>query len=145
MSAKLADEIMGAEYDWLGCDGDGNVALFSTAGGGYAPDEFLRDPDAHAGAIEAILALQATTTARFAPELATQYINIWRLVAERGLFAFDADINGGPYGLVAAPEVATPADKLPPAAIPVLRSLTFQQLRFADLATVSEQVLREGR
>ncbi|RKR86708.1 hypothetical protein BDK92_0971 [Micromonospora pisi] len=145
MSAKFAGEIMGAEYDWLGCDGDGNVALFSTAGGGYAPDEFLRDTNAHEGAIAAILACSATTTARIAPALAPQYVNTWKLVAERGLFAFDADPNGGPYGLVAAPEVPVRADQLPAAAVAVLRSLTFGQLRFADLATVSEQVLRQNR
>jgi hypothetical protein len=34
---KSAIEIQGFEYDWLGVDDSGCVALFSTAGAGYAP------------------------------------------------------------------------------------------------------------
>src|SRR5262245_52257163 len=52
VSAKSADEILGLEFDWLASDADGHVALFSTAGGGFAPDEFLSDTDAHDRAID---------------------------------------------------------------------------------------------
>ncbi|TMQ13418.1 MAG: hypothetical protein E6J91_18345, partial [Deltaproteobacteria bacterium] len=79
MSAKSPEEIWGTEYDWIGVDADGHVALFSTAGGGYAPREFLRDTDAHDEAISAILSLPASTTARLAPELAPQLENTWKL------------------------------------------------------------------
>ena len=67
---KSAADIQGLEFDWLGSDEVGCVALFSTAGAGCAPAEFLRDTSAHDAAIEAVLALPASTTARFAPELA---------------------------------------------------------------------------
>ncbi len=30
MSAKMADEMLGVEYDWLALDADGHVALFTT-------------------------------------------------------------------------------------------------------------------
>ena len=93
---KSADEIRGREYDWLARDDDGHVALFSTAGAGYAPVEFLWNTEAHDRAIQAILALPASTAARLAPELAANLENTWKLVAERGLFAFDCDPNGGP-------------------------------------------------
>jgi hypothetical protein len=145
VSEKLPADILGSEYDWLGCDGDGNVALFSTAGGGYAPKEFLKDTNAHADAIEAILALPASTSARFAPDLAHPYVNTWKLVAERGLFAFDGDPCGDPYGPVAAPEAPVRADQLPQAAIAVLATLKFSRLRFADMTALSEQALRQGR
>lgn len=145
MSARFAYEIMGAEYDWLGSDGDGRAALFSTAGGGYAPDGFLRDTDVHEAAIEAILACPACTTARFAPALSARYDNTWKLVAERGLYAFDADAGGGPYRLVAAPEVAIDAVHLPEAAVRAVRFLTYRGLRFADLTVLSEQQLRQDR
>lgn len=49
MVNKSRDEIHGLEFDWLARDADGNVALLSTAGGGYAPEEFLRDTDLHDG------------------------------------------------------------------------------------------------
>jgi hypothetical protein len=42
MTTKSPVEILGFEYDWLGSDGDGRVALFSTAGGSHAP-EALRE------------------------------------------------------------------------------------------------------
>jgi hypothetical protein len=145
IGAKSADEILGAEYDWLACDGDGHAALFSTAGGGYAPDEFLQDTDAHTAAIKAVLACQATTSARFAPALAPECENTWKLVAERGLFAFDADVNGGAYRLVAAPDVAINAAHLPEVAVDAMRSLTFPRLRFSNLTTLSEQALQQGR
>lgn len=47
MAQETQDSIQGFEYDWLACDQDGFVGFFSTAGGGYAPDEFLQDVDAH--------------------------------------------------------------------------------------------------
>ena len=80
---KSAADIQGLEFDWLGSDEVGCVALFSTAGAGCAPAEFLRDTSAHDAAIEAVLALPASTTARFAPELAPGLPNTWRVVAER--------------------------------------------------------------
>ena len=67
MGAKSADEIQGFEFDWLATDVDGHVALFSTAGGGFAPEAFLLDTDAHNAAIKALLASPPRTKARFAP------------------------------------------------------------------------------
>ena len=104
---RSAVDVLGLEYDWLGCDESGCVALFSTAGSGYAPGAFLDDTDAHDRAIEAILALPASTEARFFPDLSPGLVNTWRLVAERGLYAYDCDPNGGPYRQVASP--ANPA------------------------------------
>jgi hypothetical protein len=121
------------------------VALFSTAGSGYAPDEFLRDLHAHADAIEAILACPATTSARFSPELGPQHINTWKLAAERGLFAFDEDPSGDPYILVAAPEIPICIHQLHEAAIAVLATLRFSRLRFAGMTALSERALREGK
>lgn len=60
MRAKSAAEILGLEFDWLASDADGHVALFSTAGGGYTPEAFLQDTDAHDRAAP------ASTTALFA-------------------------------------------------------------------------------
>ncbi|RKG76654.1 hypothetical protein D7W79_17330 [Corallococcus exercitus] len=48
MGAKTAKDISGYEFDWLACDGAGHVGFFSTAGGGHAPEAFLRDTEAAA-------------------------------------------------------------------------------------------------
>lgn len=137
---KSAADIQGLEYDWLGSDLSGCVALFSTAGAGYAPMEFLRDTDAHDTAIQAVLALPASTAAQFSPHLAPGLVNTWRLVAERGLYAYDCDPNGGPYRLVAAPVVPAKAEALPTVVADVAVRLRYA-LRFETQAVVTEEML----
>ena len=144
MGAKAPQDILGFEYDWLACDGNGHVAMFSTAGGGYAPAEFLADTDAHSVAIDAILALPPTTAVRFAPELPDGYPNTWLLMAERGVFAFDSDTQGRPYRLVAAPENAIDVSSLPQPIGVVIRCLLYPDLRFGDISSVSAESLGRG-
>jgi len=139
---KAAGDILGYEYDWLATDINGLVALFSTAGGGYAPEQFLRDTDAHDAAIDAILAIPATTQARFAPKLSPNLKNTWQQLAERGLFAFDSDPHGGPYRQVAAPVMPVHVDDLPLGAREVVRALTLHQARFDIQSIVSVELLR---
>jgi hypothetical protein len=142
MRTRTADEIRGFEFDWLASDADGHVALFSTAGGGYAPEEFLQDTDAHEAAIDALLASAPSTRARFAPGLCPELPNTWLEVAKRGLFAFDAAPNGGPYRLVAAPEVAAHVAELDGPAAVVVRSLILPRLRFSELTEIPEELLQ---
>lgn len=132
---KSAEEIQGLELDWLGSDADGHVALFSTAGAGFAPAEFLRDTDAHDEAIGVVLALPASTAAKFAPAVAPGLTNTWKLVAERGLYAFDCDPNGGPYRLVAAPVVPIRVDALPSTAAGVVARIRLG-LRFETTGSI---------
>ena len=110
---RTAEEIVGLEFDWFGSDLDGSVALFTTAGAGYAPEPFLLDTDAHDDALRSLLDYRSTTDARFFPQLDAGLVNTWRLVAERGLYAYDCNPNGGPYRLVAAPSIPARAEHLP--------------------------------
>jgi len=142
MGARTAGEIRGFEFDWLATDVDGHVALFSTAGGGYAPEEFLRDTDQHDKAIHALLDSEGSTAARFAPELPPGSKNTWKMVAERGLFAFDSDAYGGPYRLVAAPEAPIHVTNLPAVAAEVAARLPLRNVRFAGSAVLSADDLR---
>jgi hypothetical protein len=103
-------DLAGLEHDWLAVDADGRVALFSSAGGGVIPDAVACTIDAHDAAIAAILARPASTRALLAPAVLGE--NTWRLVAERGLYAYDADPNGGPYRRVAVPEVPARLDEV---------------------------------
>jgi hypothetical protein len=96
MGAKTAEEIQGHEYDWLACNMHGHVAMFSTAGGGYAPRVFLADPDGYDDALDAIMSREACTSARLAPHVAEGLINAWIDLAERGHFSYDSDPTGGP-------------------------------------------------
>lgn len=64
--------------------------------------------------IAALLAAPPTTDALFAAVLDAGLENTWKLVAERGIYAFDSDPNGGPYRLVSAPRRAATLAELPP-------------------------------
>jgi hypothetical protein len=142
-TAKSENDVHGLEYDWIACDVDGLVALFSTAGGGYLPLAFLQDTDAHERAIEDILDGPATTIATFAPALSPSLKNIWRSAAEHGLFAFDSDVNGGPYKVVAVPAVPRRLDSL---SVDVIRVATRIRIRasFAGESLLTEDRIREA-
>ena len=140
-TSKTAVEIEGLEYDWLGRDSSGHFALFSTAGAGYAPPEFLRDTEAHFVAIREVLELPQTTEARFFPAVAPGLANEWRLVAERGLYAYDCDPCGGPYQLVAAPVAVATEDALPPEVVRVATTVRCL-MQFERQTVVTEEMLR---
>lgn len=139
MAPKSPADVMGFEFDWLASDAVGCVALFTTAGGGFAPPQFLANTVAHDSAIDLILELPPTTTTLLAPQLPSGFGNTWRLVAERGLFAFDSDPNGGPYRLVAVPAVAVRVTELPAPVTKVVLSLC--SLRFANAKVVPAAVI----
>ena len=142
MSKKLPEEILGLEYDWLGCDPAGRVAFFSTAGAGFAPGALLEDTDAFAVAIEAVLAAPENTIALSAPELAAGCVNTWKLMADHGFFAYDSDPNGGPYRLVAEPKVPAHLDDLPQAIVEVVKRVRFESLQFGISRTLTSEMLK---
>lgn len=113
---KSATEILGYEYDFLAVDARGHVALFCTAGRGFAPEAFLRDTEGHADGIDALLGLPATTTSRELVGHATQGMcDEWIRAAERGLHVYDFEWSIGAYELVAAPVDAVDIQMLPAA------------------------------
>ena len=121
MSATPED-IRGTEHDWLAVDRDGNVALFSTAGGSAAPPAYLRNIDGYVEAIDAILALPGPTGVAPQPP---RWDNTWREVADRGLFAYDGDYNRGPYRLLERPALAVAVNALSPAIAAVCARVRF--------------------
>jgi hypothetical protein len=131
MARKTAEEIQGYEYDWLACDENGHVALFSTAGGGFAPPAFLEDTDIYDRAIDAIQALPIGSEAVRAPQVKDGRPNIWKEMALRGVYAFDADANGGPYRLVGIPSKPIWVGHLPKSVADVVKIISFSNLQFA--------------
>ncbi len=83
----------GLEYDWLGTDAEGHVALFTTAGGGLVPLGY--DPHDDDDAIEAAAESPTTSGATLAPTLGPDCRNLWRELAERGLHGFGASSTSG--------------------------------------------------
>jgi hypothetical protein len=136
------EDIQGFEYDWLAIDAGGFVALLSTAGGGFAPESFCEDLNAYDAAIEALLGLPARTRAKCKRELPAEVTNTWRLMAERGVFAFDSDPLGGPYKLVSVPEVPIHIGELPFHIANVAQRIVLARLSFIESDLLSESQLR---
>jgi hypothetical protein len=141
-SSVTLDAIAGVEYFWLATDGVGNVAMFSTAGGGFAPDLFLANVDAHDDAIERIRRLVPSTRPRKAP-LPDTGDNVWRELAERGLFTFDSDVFGGPYVLESAPVDSVNILALPPDVAQVAASIQYRNLDFGNVVSIDKALLLE--
>lgn len=82
-------EAQGVEWDWFACDEVGHVALISSGGSGQVPRTLI----AQQSSIEDLLAhLEVTWDA-----------DSWQKAAERGLFAYDVNMNGGPFPRVRSP------------------------------------------
>jgi hypothetical protein len=116
--------------------------LFSTAGAGYAPDELLLDPDAFESAIESILAMPPRGGSDCARELPPGHVNTWKLVADRGFFAFDADPLGGPYRLIAKPHVAARITDLPSSVALVVGRIHLPKVSLPNATEVNEDQIR---
>jgi hypothetical protein len=88
---RQLEQIQGREFDWFAIDGDGDIAMFSTAGEGFVPEEVLRHLSQHDGLSEEI------------PTPHTGQNEVWNDYAALGLYVFDWDLPGGPYVLQASP------------------------------------------
>ncbi|MCP3167054.1 hypothetical protein [Myxococcus qinghaiensis] len=142
MAQETQDSIQGFEYDWLACDQEGFVGFFSTAGGGYAPDEFLQDVHAHDQAISVIRSMAPCTEPVPEPGQLSEPGDPWQQMAARGLYAFDSSFHGGLYQLTAAPTDPVRLSDLPEAAARVAGQLVYRGLRFSALKSISEDLLR---
>jgi len=129
--------VRGFDYEWLASDALSHVGFFSTAGGGYVPEVCLEDVEAYDAAVEAILSMEAST--RYAPQV--ERIDTWQRMAQRGVFAYDADYFGGPYRIVATPEHPIRLDALPVAVASVARRLTLSHLRFSEMSEIEAELL----
>lgn len=133
--AVIADpRFEGFEFDWLAIDRNGFVAIFSTAGSGLVPPGFA--PALHDAAIDSLAAGEATSGVLCAPLLAADRRNLWRELAERGLFGFDAAPTGGPFRRVAIPSQPALVEALLPSVVAVatvLREVSFGQSEYVEL------------
>ncbi len=100
---KLVD-IAGYEYDWLLCDCEGKIAFMSTAGVGYAPVTFLENTGDYERAIDEILKLRKSTSAKKYPIVGNGCVNDWKDMAERGVYGYDAGTSEEYYELISAPK-----------------------------------------
>jgi hypothetical protein len=84
-------DLRGIEFDWFAIDGDGNVALFATAGEGFLPESVAENHEMHSAIAESLPAPRVGTA------------EVWLDYAGVGLYVFDWALPGGPYEMRASP------------------------------------------
>lgn len=130
----------GTDFEWCGCDADGHIAVFTTAGLGPIPAAVLRDSELTHALLESVRSLPsrggATMLVRLPrPDDFVQF-------ACRGLFAYDwqdahrTNTGSGGYELLARPHKPLHVSELPAEVQPLLRELILADVRFADNAVL---------
>jgi hypothetical protein len=105
--------LWGREFDWLGIDRHGRVAVFSNAGHGPLPEtvnERLADVDA---ALERADALPVIGSAGNIENSGGGDCSFWHSYSAKGFYAYDWGEWGGPYRRLSSPTVPISIDRLP--------------------------------
>ncbi len=118
----------GLEFDWLACDSDGFVALFSTAGFGPVPEELPAMVDAVDAVLDRMRALPLT-----GDEHGTADPDEWIAAAQRGFFAFDWAHGHDRYEVEALPTRPVRIDEIQDEAIREMISRVRIPVRFSHL------------
>ena len=138
---RTRESVAGWEFDWIALDAAGQIALLSTAGGGFVPEAVLAGAGDYDDVIDEVLRMPAYRELAYAPQLAAHLENTWALAATRGLFAYDADFNGGPYRRVAGPESAITVDALP-RSVALVAGRVVLRGSFDTLTSIDSSILR---
>lgn len=135
MIRRHIHEFSNLEFDWLACDAEGFVAMFSSAGFGAIPEESVPFAESLDAALDRIKALPVTGEATSISGGTTP--DDWIATARRGLFAFNWAHMRDRYQLEALPSRPIHIDEIPDEVISdvakrVRISVRFSQLRWID-------------
>lgn len=83
--------IAGLEFDWFAIDRAGNIAMFSTAGSGFVPENVVCGRAEH----------WETACSLPAPHWGSD--KVWDDYAALGFFVYDWGVDGGPYRRLRVP------------------------------------------
>ena len=104
----------GIEFDWLGVDDQGHVAVFTTAGYGPVPEDVnqhLADVDA---ALDRVRELPVTGSAGdIVQRPAGGDYSDWHAYSAKGFYAYDWQVWHGPYQRLSSPTVPVSISQLP--------------------------------
>jgi hypothetical protein len=136
MEMPRAHPRWGIEFDWLGVDQRGHVAIFTTAGYGAVPENanlHLNDVDR---AIEHLRSLPLIGGADqiVKPSSDGDYAD-WHTYSARGFYAYDWHVWHGPYIRLSVPTVPIAIGSLPSDMQAVAHYVTFE-LDFAQASQI---------
>lgn len=107
-------EIQGVEYDWIAIDVEGALACFSTVGEGFVPASFIESVGEHDGALDKIFDSPILSEALAYPSVQAGVRNVWKDLADRGVYAYDFDLVSRSYKLVGRPGVIVNVGQIVP-------------------------------
>jgi hypothetical protein len=135
--------LRGRQFDWLGIDRRGRVAVFSNAGYGPLPEtvnERLADVDA---ALESAGELPVIGSAGNTENSGGGDYSFWHSYSAKGFYAYDWGEWGGPYRRLSSPTVPVSIDRLPDQLQAVARLAVFP-VDFADVPEITIECLLTG-
>jgi hypothetical protein len=103
----------GIEFDWLGVDRQGHVAVFTTAGYGPVPvdvNQHLADVDA---ALDRVGELPVIGSADIMGRSDDGDYSHWYAYSAKGFYAYDWRVWDGPYQRLSSPAVPISISQLP--------------------------------
>lgn len=106
---------LGIEFDWLGVDRHGHVAVFTTAGYGPVPVGVNRHHADVDAALDQVRELPATGSARdlVRPDPPGGDYSDWDAYSAKGFYAYDWQVWAGPYQRLSSPTVPVSLSELP--------------------------------
>ena len=134
MIRRHIHEFSNLEFDWLACDADGFVAMFSSAGFGAVPEESVPIAESLDAALDRIKALPVTGEATSISGRTTP--DDWVATARRGLFAFDWAHMRDRYQLEGLPSTPVHIDEIPDDVISNVAKRVRIPVRFSQLSWV---------
>lgn len=132
--------LWGREFDWLGIDRNGRVAVLSNAGYGPLPEtvnERLADVDA---VLELADELPVIGSAGNVENSGGGDFSVWYSYSAKGFYAYDWRVWGGPYRRLSSPTVPISIDRLPDQLQAVARLAVFP-VDFADEPEITTECL----
>ncbi|MFO0553691.1 MAG: hypothetical protein U0271_35235 [Polyangiaceae bacterium] len=135
------DGVIGMEFDWLAIDPARHVGFFASAGRGCIPMLLLPERRKLQWAIECLMALPVRTTALYAPVIAPHLSNDWQLLAERGIYAFDAGREDADDHLEAEPRDPLCLDALPGVIANVAQIVVLATAQFSSQRRIAHSSL----
>jgi hypothetical protein len=135
--------LRGREFDWLGIDRRGRVAVFANAGYGPLPEivnERVADVEA---ALERAGELPVIGSACNVGDPGGGGYSFWYSYSAKGFYAYDWRVWDGPYRRLSSPTVPVSIDRLPDQLQAVARLAVFP-VDFADESEITIECLLPG-
>ncbi len=137
MEMPRAHPRWGIEFDWLGLDQRGHIAVFTTAGYGAVPENVnahLNDVDRAIDHLRRMPVIGKTD--QIVKPASEGNYGDWYTYSAQGFYAYDWRVWGGPYLRLSVPTVPIAIRSLPPSMQAVARYATFE-LDFAEASQIN--------